>query len=312
MLANEYTDNPTIEIPENGSFAYMPTAPGTSAIIGTQVPQLGNTNFYTEIDTNNFVIEACEYKRSFLQYHPYITVITNIDLDHLDYYKNLEDYIEAFQTMVDQTSGFVIISSDDVNSKQLQIPEEKKIIVGNHRITYFPRVEENVDGQIKVYTVEKSLEIPHMHLQVPGPHLLHDAELAYAVGRLLGMKDDIIIPKLESYKGSWRRSEIVATTPHGNILMSDYGHHPNEILPTLAAIKEKYAERKLFVVFQPHQYSRTRELLQEFATSFSSADMLVIPDIYFSRDKKEDVEWMTTERLVSEIAKHHSNVKNGN
>ena len=104
MLANEYTDNPTLEIPAEGSFSYMPTAPGCTAIIGTQVPQLGNTNFYTEIQAENFVIEACEYKRSFLQYRRYITVITNIDLDHLDYYKDLEDYISAFQSIVDQTS----------------------------------------------------------------------------------------------------------------------------------------------------------------------------------------------------------------
>lgn len=83
--------------------------------------------------------------------------------------------------------------------------------------------------------------------------------------------------------------------------MSDYGHHPNEIRPTLAAIKKKYSDKKLFVVFQPHQYSRTRELLQEFATSFGDADTLIIPDIYFSRDKREDVEWMTTERLVEAI-----------
>lgn len=107
----------------------MPTAPGCSAIIGTQVPQLGNSNFYTEIKAENFVIEACEYKRSFLQYHPYITVITNIDLDHLDYYKTLEDYISAFQSIVDQTRGFVIISADDENSKKLVIPPEKKTIV---------------------------------------------------------------------------------------------------------------------------------------------------------------------------------------
>lgn len=110
MLANEYKDNPTIEIPDDGSFAYMPTAPGCTAIIGTQVPQLGGSNFYTEIQAQNFVIEACEYKRSFLAYHPYITVITNIDLDHLDYYKNLDDYLSAFQSLVDQTSGFVVIS----------------------------------------------------------------------------------------------------------------------------------------------------------------------------------------------------------
>ena len=261
MLANEYSDNPTVEIPLDGSFAYMPTAPGCSAIIGTQVPQLGNTNFYTEIEAKNFVIEACEYKRSFLQYHPYITVITNIDLDHLDYYQNLDDYISAFQSLVDQTSGFVIISRDDENSAKLDIPVEQRIIVGDAQILYYPRVEEDDHGRKKVYYVEKFLPIPEMSLQVPGSHLLHDAHLAYTVGRLLGMQDDIIVPKLESYKGSWRRSEIVGTTTHDNLLMSDYGHHPSEIQPTLAAIREKYKDKKLFVVFQPHQYSRTRELL---------------------------------------------------
>lgn len=181
MLANEYRDNPTIDIPDEGGFAYIPTSPGCSAIIGTLLPQLGNTNFYTEIGTENFVIEACEYKRSFLQYHPYITIITNIDLDHLDYYKDLEDYLSAFQNIVDQTNGFVIISADDENSQKLQIPDEKKIIVGNGKIIYFPRVEEKVDDQIEIYTVEKSLDLPEIHLQVPGAHLLQDAYLAYAV-----------------------------------------------------------------------------------------------------------------------------------
>lgn len=290
----------------------MPTAPGTTAIIGTQVPQLGNSNFYTEIQSESFVIEACEYKRSFLQYRPYITVITNIDLDHLDYYKNLEDYLQAFQSLVDQTSGFVLISADDENSKKLDIPVEKKIIVGKDHIAYFPRVEEMKDGVKNVYHTELFLDIPRMQLQVPGDHLLQDARLAYTVGRLLGMKDEIIVSKLESYKGSWRRSEIIGKTKNGNILMSDYGHHPNEIRPTLAAIKSKYQDKKLFVVFQPHQYSRTRELLDEFAVSFGSADELIIPDIYFSRDKKEDVEWMTMEKLVTEIGENQSNVRNGN
>jgi UDP-N-acetylmuramate--alanine ligase len=311
MLANEYTDNPTLEIPENGSFAYMPTAPGCSAIIGTQVPQLGNSNFYTEIGAENFVIEACEYKRSFLAYHPYITVITNIDLDHLDYYKNLDDYLSAFQSIVDNTSGFVIISGEDVNSTKLDIPPAKKIIVESGRIRYFPRVEEGETEPKKIYYTQRSLTIPPFSLQVPGGHIHHDAELAYAVGRLLGMQDEVIIPKLQSYKGSWRRSEIIGTTKNGNIVMSDYGHHPNEIRPTLSAIREKYTNRKLYVVFQPHQYSRTRELLSEFATSFEDVDTLVIPNIYFSRDKKEDVEWMTTDKLVEVIRSHQENVING-
>ena len=122
------------------------------------------------------------------------------------------------------------------------------------------------------------------------------------------MQDQIIVPKLESYKGSWRRSEIVKTTKNGNMLMSDYGHHPNEIRPTLHAIKEKYSEKKLIVIFQPHQYSRTRELLPEFALSFSDVDTLIIPNIYFSRDKKEDVEWMTVEKLITEIKNNGVNV----
>lgn len=115
------------------------------------------------------------------------------------------------------------------------------------------------------------------------------------------MRDEIIVPKLESYQGSWRRSEIVGMTQHGNLLISDYGHHPNEIRPTLQAIHEKYPDKKLLLVFQPHQYSRTRELLAEFATSFSDADHLIIPNIYFSRDKQEDVDWMTTEKLIETI-----------
>ena len=197
MLANDYATNPTIELPDDGAAFYAPTAPGCSAIIGTQVPQLNNSNFYTEPLTDNFVIEACEYKRSFLQYRPYITVITNIDLDHLDYYHDLTDYLSAFQSLVDQTSGFVLISSGDENSAKLDIPEEKKIIVGNNTIIYYPRVEEDCCGQKKYYYTEKTMPIPDMTLQVPGSHLLQDAQLAYTVGRLLGMQDDIIIPKLE-------------------------------------------------------------------------------------------------------------------
>ena len=93
--------------------------------------------------------------------------------------------------------------------------------------------------------------------------------------------------------------------------MSDYGHHPNEIRPTLKAIQEKYSGKKLFVVFQPHQYSRTRELLTEFAHSFGDADRLIIPDIYFSRDKKEDVAWMTMDKLVDSIRPYQPNIMNG-
>jgi UDP-N-acetylmuramate--alanine ligase len=111
--------------------------------------------------------------------------------------------------------------------------------------------------------------------------------------------------------GSWRRSEIVGTTASGNIVMSDYGHHPNEIRPTLSAIRGKYPDKNLLVVFQPHQHSRTRELLQEFANSFADASELIIPNIYFSRDKAEDVTWMTMDRLITAIAVNQPSVRDG-
>lgn len=123
------------------------------------------------------------------------------------------------------------------------------------------------------------------------------------------MQDDLIVTKLQSYCGAWRRFEIVKTTKYDNILMSDYGHHPNEIRPTLDAIKQQYPDRKLLVIFQPHQYSRTRELIDDFVVSFDAADTLIIPNIYFSRDKQSDVEYMTADMLVTAISRHHPNVE---
>lgn len=163
-----------------------------------------------------------------------------------------------------------------------------------------------VNGEMKFEDLPSS-----WNLQVPGDHLEHDAELAYAVGRILELDSKTLISGLESYQGSWRRSEVVGETKNGNILLSDYGHHPEEIKPTLKAIKQKYSARKLFVVFQPHQYSRTRELLSEFATAFDDADELMIPNIYFSRDKAEDVEYMTMDRLISTLQPRYPRVQNG-
>lgn len=280
---------------------------GASVIVGTQVPQLDRKNCHIE-NSENFVIEACEYKRSFLQYFPFITIITNIDLDHLDYYRDLEDYISAFQQIVDQTSGFVIISENDKNSQKLCIPEEKKIIVGE-KISYFAKVQDLEKNA--VFFEKKSLPLPEMHLKIPGDHILQDAKLVFTLAKLLGLEDAQIVKKLESYSGSWRRMELVGMTKNGNIIFSDYGHHPNEIRPTLASLRQKYPEKTLLVVFQPHQHSRTRQLLSDFSGAFGEADMVIVPNIYFSRDKKEDVEFMTTKRFVEAVSEKFSNISDG-
>lgn len=150
-----------------------------------------------------------------------------------------------------------------------------------------------------------------MTLQVPGDHILYDARLAFLVGKIVGLAEDYAVRKLESYAGSWRRSEIIRTTENGNILMSDYGHHPTEIALTLRAIKDRYPDKRLFVAFQPHQYSRTIELLDGFATAFDAADELLVPDIYFSRDSDEDVKAMPVTRLIDTLAVRYPFVQGG-
>lgn len=265
--------------------------------MGTQVPGFGNSNFHAE-DSEYFTIEACEYKRSFLDYRPYITVITNIDLDHLDYYQDLPDYISAFQSIINQTSGYVVFDGNDVNAQKLDFSQTSATPIPVYSLDF------SVEGM--------SYSFPHIELQVPGDHLLFDAKLAFVVGKVLSLDDVYMVQKLESYTGSWRRSEIIRTTKNGNILMSDYGHHPTEIRLTLGAIHDKYPDKKLIVAFQPHQHSRTRELLSDFSVSFDAVDDLIIPNIYFSRDSEEDVRYMTTERLVESLEKKYHFVRNGN
>ena len=267
-----------------------------STIVGTQVPAFGGMNAHLG-QGDLFVIEACEYKRSFLRYHPAFTLITNIDLDHRDYYRDADDYLSAFQSLADQTSEYVIFSVNDPESSRLRDPSRRQVWVSCDRY--------------EVSDTGHSEMIPTMTLRVPGEHLAYDARLAFVACRMVGIPSERIVSALESYEGAWRRSETIRTTPHGNTLMSDYGHHPTEIRATLRALHDRYIDQKLFVVFQPHQYSRTRELLADFATAFDDADTVVVPDIYFSRDKQEDVEYMTRERFVATLQARYPSAIDG-
>ncbi|USN58533.1 MAG: hypothetical protein H6767_09980 [Candidatus Peribacteria bacterium] len=269
---------------------------GVNAIIGTILKEFGNKNtHFSESDT--FVIEACEYKRSFLQYRPAVAVITNIEVDHLDYYKDEADYLSAFTELVEHVipDGFVILDKNDRLSKKL---------MGLREDIHYITIDENV-----FQFGEEVFQFPEIHLQIPGKHILYDAHLAYIVGFMFGIPSDDIVTTLENYTGVWRRMEIIGTTEHENILMSDYGHHPTEISLTLGAIKERHPEKHLYVVFQPHQYNRTIELLDGFSTCFYAADTLVIPDIYESRDSEEDKQKINASLLVKAI--DHPNIYNG-
>lgn len=271
-----------------------------TSVVWTVLKEFDNKNYYnrttnsTDNNSHYFAIEACEYKRSFLAYKPTVAVITNIDLDHLDYYKDLNDYISAFKCFVDNVKSwwFVILNWNDRNcNKLLWIRKDIQYILAYD--DYF------------IYN-NTTFYYPDINLQVPWNHILFDAKLAFIVWHMLWIIDKEIISTLENYTWVWRRSEIVWITQNWNTLMSDYWHHPTEISLTLEAIKKKYFNKKLYVVFQPHQYNRTINLIDQFKNAFNYADTLVIPDIYESRDSLEDKSKLTTKKLVETI--NHNNI----
>lgn len=276
---------------------------GGSTLVGTKLAQFGGKNLRIDNRSHWFAIEACEYKRHFLEYTPYVAIITNIDVDHLDYYRDEADYLSAFVSMVERTRHAVVLSRLDQGCIDLYDAVSPEV---RNRLKWY---WVDMEGFLEVGT-ERKIDIPHLQLQVPGEHLRLDANLAYVVGHIMGIPEGERITGLEGYGGSWRRSEIVGTTPNGNIVMSDYGHHPSELKPTFEAIKSRYPDRKLVAIFQPHQAARTRALLDEFATSFENVDEVIIPNIYLSRDTDEDIAFMTADRLVETIRPHQKNVRN--
>lgn len=265
-----------------------------SSIIWTLLTEFWWKNFYhrdnNKIDKEKlFVIEACEYRRSFLNYKPFISIITNIEIDHLDYYKDLSDYIKAFKELVYNIKnwGFLIINWQENNSRQL-IELRKDISIIEVFDNYF------------IYNWQK-IFFPEIKLNIPGWHILYDAKLVYVLWYILNIDKKIILDSLESYNWVWRRMEYLWQSNNWNIFISDYGHHPTEIKLTLEAIKNKYLDKNIITIFQPHQYSRTFELLKDFKQCFNYTDKLIIPNIYESRDSEEDKKRINVDLLLKNI-----------
>lgn len=240
--------------------ASMFTACGISptVIVGSLLSN-GGTNFL-QGTSKYLIVEACEYKRSFLNLHPTHIVVTNIDEDHLDYYKDIHDIESAFQSFADKLD------------KQGSLVTHKNISLNTH------------GKKINADDIDKDT----IELSILGEHNKLNAQLALALARDLGLDEPRAREGLLAFTGTWRRLEYRGTQK-GAILYDDYGHHPVEIQATLEAIREKYISRKfkLIVVFQPHLFSRTKQFLKEFSQSFVLADKVCILPIYAAREKDD-------------------------
>lgn len=254
-----------------------------TVVIGTKMRELKNKN-YRKGDSKYLIIEACEYKKSFLNFTPNILVITNIEADHLDYYKTLANYRKAFEEMVSKVT----------KNGKIIIPE---------------------DGKIKKLIKSAKADIVTAKLKIkpgiPGDFNISNASLATEVALSQNIPLTGIEKSLKNYKGSWRRLQYKRKKLGKTLFIDDYAHHPTEIKMTLTAIREDHPHAKLLCIFQPHQYSRTKTLLKEFGKAFIDADKVIIPNIYKVRDSEEDMKKVSTDVLVNEINKYDNKAQNG-
>ncbi|MCR3760810.1 UDP-N-acetylmuramate--L-alanine ligase [Clostridium felsineum] len=238
-----------------------------------------------------FITEACEYKASFLEFYPYIGIILNIDADHLDFYKDIDDIENTFMKFANliPTDGYLIANADDIRAIRVASHANCNVVsfgIDNGDIrAKNVKFNANGFGSFDVYKANEFLF--HIELNVPGKHNILNALSAIASALTLKMSNKSIIDGLKSFKGTHRRFELKGTK-NGITVIDDYAHHPTEIKATLDAAKN-YPHNKIYCVFQPHTYSRTLSLFDEFAACFSNVDELILADIYAAREKDTGV-----------------------
>lgn len=256
-----------------------------SAVIGGKLKSINRYGVCGKSDI--FVCEACEFNDTFLELSPYISIILNIDNDHLDYFKTMDNLKNSFYKFLNLTKDTIIYNGDDENTKEVvgKIKDKNKISFGfKEDNDYYPTNIENIDGLKGKYTLNKQgKELGEIELFVPGKHNILNSLAAIAASDLLGVSYEKIKIGLKNFKGSGRRFEYIGKI-NGVTVVDDYAHHPTEIEATLKAAKELNFKR-VWVLFQPFTYSRTKALLNEFAQTLSIADKVVLTEIMGSREK---------------------------
>ena len=256
----------------------------STAIIGGKLPFIGRNSRVGSSDV--IVCEACEYVDTFLQLHPYLSVITNIDADHLDYFGSLENIKKSFNKFCKQTSGLIVYNGDDKNStdvvKNINI---NKLTFGlNENNNYYAKNITIKSGAKISFTLMKNGKIfTDINLSVPGKHNIYNALAAAAVSDYIGVDKDIIKKALHEFSGVHRRFEVLGS-PKNIVVADDFAHHPTEITAILSSAMSMEFNT-VWAIFQPHTYSRTAILLDDFAKALSIADKVIISEILAVREE---------------------------
>ena len=279
-------------------------------VVGADITQFGSSSGIGSSDV--FIAEACEYDRSFLNLHPQIGVILNIEPDHLDYYSGIDEIVSAFCDFAKgiKTEGVLVASGEDSNIAKLlpALQRDRHIVTFglNAKFDFSAKDIKLFPDRTEFTCLNKGEEIGRTTLKLPGEHNVRNALAVIAIAESLGLDGKNVLDVLGGFEGMDRRLMKKAEI-NGITVYDDYAHHPTEIKASLKAMRQRYDGRKIFCVFQPHQYSRTRFLLKDFADSFKLADTTIVPEIYFVRDTEKSRNEVNAQMLAEEIRKKGSN-----
>ncbi len=256
-----------------------------SAVVGGKIPCIGGSGRAGKSDI--LVCEACEFVDTFLKLYPDIAVVLNVDADHLDYFKTLENIKNSFEKFCNMANKAVIFNGDDANTVDVvkSVKNRDMISFGLAKTNdyYADNIHKNDNMQTVFEVYENGIPLCEITLNIAGRHNILNALAAVASARYLKCDSEFIVKALREFAGAKRRFELIGEK-HGIRVVDDYAHHPAEIEATLSAAKEM-GYNNVWAVFQPFTFSRTHILLDDFAKALSLADRVVLTDIMGSREK---------------------------
>lgn len=252
-------------------------------------------------NSDYFITEACEYKASFLKFYPYIGIILNIEADHLDFYKDLQEIENTFLKFANliPEKGFLVANYDDPLVKKIGEKVNCNVISFgiNNGSVRAKNIQFHENGCPSFDVYKDEMKLFSMNLNVPGNHNILNALASISASLCIDIPYNSIVDGLQSFKGAHRRFEIKGIKNNVTVI-DDYAHHPTEIKATLSAAKN-YPHNKIYCVFQPHTYTRTLTLFEDFANSFFNSDELILADIYAAREK--DMGTVSSQMLCDKI-----------
>ncbi|MDO4552819.1 MAG: UDP-N-acetylmuramate--L-alanine ligase [Bacillota bacterium] len=255
----------------------------------------------------HFVTEACEYMDNFLELSPTIEIILNIDSDHLDYFKDIDHIVSSFDRfsrLVPEDGLVIAFSANPFVSSIIKDLKCRVVTFGfNEQCDYHAAdITFNAQGMPSFDLYYRDEKLCHLQLSIPGEHNIANALAAFGCCHLLGVPVESIASTLESYAGTQRRFDVIGVTSGGVRVVDDYGHHPTEIRTTLKAT-QNVPHNQLWCLFQPHTYTRTMALFNEFVDAFEYADKLILTEIYAAREK--NIHKISARELVEAIRQAH-------